>query len=251
MQDGSRTLDKALYLLRVVVADGGRTSVSSLAARLSIPRATANRLIAKLEQQGLLTKAGRGRYRLGYGLTSLVQEAGRGDPRRAVARPILERLARDTGLTAHFGILENDMVTYLVKTGADSDSLFSRENMQLEAYCSAIGKVLLAWLPQDQKELYLAGGPFVRLTSSTITDPEHLRRELQTVRENSYAKDRGEISDDLHCVAVPVMAASAPIIGAISLSAKVPRDPEPCPPRHAPMLHDAAALLFDQLKPFC
>ena len=76
----------------------------------------------------------------------------------------MEDLAKRTGLTVHLGVFEGDMVTYLVKAAGVTDVL-TQEGMQLEAYCSGIGKVLLAFLPLDEREQYLAGGPFVRLTA--------------------------------------------------------------------------------------
>lgn len=72
-------------------------------------------------------------------------------------------------------MLENDMVTYLVREGAEARTIFSEENKQLEAYCSGIGRMLLASLPEPDREAYLAEGPFVALTERTITDPAELR----------------------------------------------------------------------------
>ena len=113
------------------------------------------------------------------------------------------------------------MVTYLVKVDAglsQAAASFTRENAQLEAYCSGIGKVLLAWLPLAERMRYLSGGPFVAMTSRTITDPAALQNCLKTVRTKKFARDDGEIADDLYCLAVPLWTENQPMTAAISIS---------------------------------
>jgi DNA-binding IclR family transcriptional regulator len=110
------------------------------------------------------------------------------------------------------------MVTYRIKTGEGAGSLFTRVGMQLEAYCSGIGKVLLAHLPEAQRRAYFAGGPFVALTTRTITDPTELEDELERVRIRGYAIDDGEIADGLVCVAAPIQAPDGQVHAAISVS---------------------------------
>ncbi|WP_257555252.1 IclR family transcriptional regulator C-terminal domain-containing protein [Sphingobium sp. CFD-2] len=83
-----------------------------------------------------------------------------------IARPLIRKLAKSVGHTVHLGVLEGDMTTYLVKEGRVDDGLLTREDMQLESYCSGIGKVLLAYLSEADRQRYLSGGPFVRLTQN-------------------------------------------------------------------------------------
>jgi DNA-binding IclR family transcriptional regulator len=142
-----------------------------------------------------------------------------------VSRPFLQSLARDCRATAHLGVRDNDMVTYLVKASSSvsrSAKIFTKENFQLEAYCSGIGKVLLAWQPDIERERYLAGGPFVAITSNTITNPKDLRACLERVRNDGFAADDGEIAADLYCLAVPLVSRDRPIEAAISLSFNCP-----------------------------
>jgi DNA-binding IclR family transcriptional regulator len=138
-----------------------------------------------------------------------------------LARPALAELATACNATAHLGVLENDMVTYLVKESAPSAgpaASFTRENAQLEAYCSGIGKILLAYLPEEDRNRYLAAGPFVAMTARTITDPLTLKLALKTVRDKQAATDDGEIAENLYCLAVPVRDRFQDVSAAISLS---------------------------------
>ena len=137
-------------------------------------------MVAAFERGGLVVRGERGRYGAGLGLaelSALYRQAGRFLAR--AGRPELRRLAREMKRTAHLGVLEADaMVTYLVKEAAGNMPIFTREMLQLEAYCTGVGKVLLAHLDDSAREIYLAGGPFVSLTDNTLTDPGLLRAEL-------------------------------------------------------------------------
>jgi DNA-binding IclR family transcriptional regulator len=128
-------------------------------------------------------------------------------------------------MTAHLGVLDGDMVTYLIKESASQVDLFTRENMQLEAYCSAIGKILLAHLTAPALAAYLAAGPFVRLTPNTVIDPAEIQGHLEMVRQTDIAIDNQEVAEDLVCLAVPTRSSTGQVIAAISCS-QMPPFPE-------------------------
>lgn len=214
----SRTLDKALDLLIALGVDGGRQSFADIAETVGIPFSTARRFGAVFESRQLIVRQKAGRYLPGPALLEMAE----GMPRRSVfvamARPVLMTLSRNLGMTAHLGVLEDQMVTYLCKASAECTPLFTREGMQLEAYCSGIGKVLLAAMADDELGRYLAGGSLVALTPNTIIDPDELRTELALVRTNGWAMEDGEVVPGLACLATPVTDASGLIWAAISVS---------------------------------
>ena len=149
MRQGTQSLERALTLLEAIVGDDGGTPASGVAAELGITPSTARRLVSAMKRRGFLVTIGHGRYAAGPRLTAL---AGAVAPHRDLleaARPVLRRLAREEGWAAHLGTLDADMVTYLVKEGGDN--LFTREGAQLEAYCTGIGKALLAAAPRTAR----------------------------------------------------------------------------------------------------
>jgi len=214
----SGTLAKGLRLLEALLSDAGRTGLAATARTLNIPPATAHRLAVTFEADGYVERAGKGIYMPGPRLRGLVSSADRRDRISVLLRKPLARLASEFGAYGHAGILEENMVTYIVKERGGASDLFTVEQMQLEAYCSAIGKVLLAALPDDQLAAYLDQGPFIALTANTITDPEVLKKELLGVRDGWIAYDRHEVSSDLYCIAVPVRSNAGEVRGAMSLS---------------------------------
>jgi DNA-binding IclR family transcriptional regulator len=211
-----QSLHKGLRLLELLLDDSH--GIVGAAAACDMPISTAHRMLATLRKSGFLLQPNRGCYLPGPMLTALGGALRYREVIARVARPVLDGLARRTGLTAHLGVFDTDMVTYLVKAGGCMPML-TRENMQLEAYCSGIGKVLLANLSREEADVYLATGPFVRLTEATIVDPLMLAQTLDDVRRSGVAFDAGEFQQDLFCVAVPVLSPRGDVCAAISLSA--------------------------------
>jgi DNA-binding IclR family transcriptional regulator len=167
-----------------------------------------------------LARVGRGRYALGATLIAMADTHALHRLIAALGAPIVRALAQRTGLAAHLGVFEGDMVTYLIKAGRDSARIFTKEGMQLEAYCSGIGKVLLAHLPAAERRRYLATGPFIELTPNTITDPRALASALDDVRARGFACDNCEIDLNLRCIAAPVRNAASEVVAAISVSSR-------------------------------
>jgi DNA-binding IclR family transcriptional regulator len=221
LPSGNASLEKGLDLFSLISGDRGKTQLSQLAGDLQLPRSTLYRMVGVLERAGLVTRLARGRYDVGLKLAEHLEGISIKSQMARIARPVLRELAMASGATAHLGVLEQDMVTYLVKETAPAAAeaaSFTRENAQLEAYCSGIGKVLLANLPEAERSKYLENGPFVAMTTRTITDPAALRTALRHVRDRQHAIDDGEIADDLYCLAVPVRDRFEDVTAAISLS---------------------------------
>lgn len=205
--DGAAVLIRAFALFERMLADRGNTAFAVIARDMALPSSTAYRLVAALERAGFVCRVGRGRYDVGMRVIESLAGISARDLLAKVARPVLNRLARRARATVHLGVWEGDMVTYLVKTTGRAARLmptFTREDTQLEAYCTGIGKMLLAHLPEGAQQSYVTAGPFVALTSRTITDPAELLAAFRLIRKRGYAIDDGETADDLYCIAVPL-----------------------------------------------
>lgn len=221
MRDGTPhilSLKRTLSMLEAVIADGGRSNMSGLARQIGMPIATAHRQVTTLVAEGYLTPSGGGRHVAGSRLLGLLHRLDEKQIVANVAAPLLHQLAARVRSVVQLGTFENDMVTYRIKTGRGASDLFTRVGMQMEAYCSGMGKVLLAHLPKGEREAYLSGGPFVALTERTIVDPDRLREELDAVFEQGYAIDDEEIAPGLRCMAVPLRNSNGTVIAAISVS---------------------------------
>ena len=203
-------------MLEAVIADSGKSSVAELARAIGVPVSTAHRQVATLVAEGYLAPGYGGGHSAGPRLLGLLHRLDAKQIIVNAAAPMVHSLARTLRTVVQLGTLENDMVTYRIKTGPGATSLFTEVGMQLEAYCSGIGKVLLAHLPDAERDAYLAGGPFPALTARTITKPSDLQDELRKVRAQGYAFDNGEIVEGMSCVAVPIGHSEQPIVAALS-----------------------------------
>lgn len=240
---------RTLALLEAVIYDGARSNVSDIARQIGMAVPTAHRQIATLVAAGYLVSTGRGLHVAGPRLRSLLQRVDEKQIITACAAPLLHELSVKVRSVVQLGTLENDMVTYRLKTGRGAGDLFTRTGMQLEAYCSGIGKVLLAHLPDAEREAYLANGPFVPLTPHTIVDGGALRTELETVRRQGFARDEGEIADDLFCLAVPIRSGAATPSAAISVARTKAEREQRSEDEILALLLDTAAEIATRLVP--
>jgi DNA-binding IclR family transcriptional regulator len=209
--------DRTLDVLEAVVA-AERISLPKIASECGLPHATAHRILQVLVGRGYVSRITRGEYRPGSTLSTLAGQAPPADLLAETARPLLKALSKTCRKHVHMGLLESDMVTYLVKLPYGRKRIHSAEGQQLEAYCSGLGKVLLAQLRPDELDAYLSAGALVALTPKTITDQGLLRAEIVRVRQSGWAIDNEEIAVGLRCLAVPVKDAAGKTIAAISAS---------------------------------
>jgi IclR family acetate operon transcriptional repressor len=244
---GTKTLDKAITILKLAIDSERPRNAKEIAEVISLPPATVYRHLAVFEKQGLVRRSPQGSLGPGADLIALVDRGLLHRLLATAARPILAEVSRKLKMISHIGVYENEMVTYLVKSEPEGQKVFTRENEQLEAYCSGIGKILLAELPGQELEAYLSTGPFPALTDSTVTDPEKLRQVLAITREEGFATDSGEIEPGLYCLAVPLRNLEGEAIAALSVSCRNVKTYEAEKDRMRKVLTDAAVKLRESL----
>lgn len=213
---------KAFAILKGFHSPDEWLTCQELSLRANLPKASGHRLVQTLEEIGAVVRGPHGRYQLGMLFVSFSRNVAPHTLLRRVADPILCDLAKDLELTVHMGILSGGMVTYLSKIAVPGPfQPHTRLDAQLEAYCTGLGKVLLADLPDEQLDSFMLDGALVALTPFTITNPNRLRAELAKVRYQGYADDDRETRVDMRCIAVPVRDIHGSIIAAISCTGPV------------------------------
>lgn len=200
-------------------------TLTDLAAHLGQSKATIFRVLHTLEQFGYLAKdATTGRYGLGLRLHALGSAAMRHEQLRWQALPPLQDLAEATGETVHVGILhEGVVVTVQIVEGTHAVRMHSAVGKRSPAHASALGKVLLAHLPDAEVDAVIAAQGLARFTANTITTPEALRGALHRVRLDGIARDEEEIEPGLRCIAAPITDRSGRPTAALAISAPASR----------------------------
>src|SRR4051812_300972 len=192
---------KALELLSVFSFREPRLSLAELASRTGIPRATAFRLLSTLEQSGFLDKV-HGAYQLGIKCFVLGNIVAGGLDLRETARPHLAALGETTGETTQIAILDHWQVVYLerILSSRSVGYMRSRAGAILPAYCTGLGKTLLAYKPEAEVRAWAATQKFAALTPNTITSAKRLLKELNAIREQGYGLDDQEREKGVSCI---------------------------------------------------
>lgn len=162
------------------------------------------------------------RYHIGHKLFGLAAGANTETNLVFVAEPVLKELARTSKETSHVAIRSLDEVMTIAKAdGASSIRMSERLGAARPAYCTAIGKVFLAAMPQDQLDEYLARTPLAAFTPHTILDTARLRREIEMIRQAGAAVDNAEFNPDARCIAAPVYDFTGRMCAAIGISGPI------------------------------
>ncbi len=194
-------------------------SLVELSRRSGLPKSTAHRLAEQLRAMGWLERDQRG-YRVGMRLFELGGLAAEQSLLRDPALPHLHTLASRTGLAVQLGVLDTDEVVYLERVIVGSYRLPTRQGGRMPAYCTGLGKAMLAFDEGAAQQVLAADLP--ARASGTLASETRLRDDLQRVRATGVAFDRQESYDGLGCVAAPIRN-SGRAIGAVSVTGPIDR----------------------------
>ena len=215
-----QVLDRALAVLEALSQEGPDLTLAQISATLKLHKSTAHRLMMVLERYKLIEKnSASGRYRLGLKLFELGTKAVSQLDLRERAHPYLERVVLESGETVHLCILDDGEVVYVDKVEpARSVRMASSVGTRNPAYCTAVGKAMLAYLPAAQVEAIVRKQGLRPLTKNTITSLAELKAELAKIRTRGYAIDDEEIEDGVRCVGCAVQGPSGEPFAALSIS---------------------------------
>ena len=247
-----QTVTNALRLLDIFETDE-EIGVTELARRLHLHKNNVFRLLATLEEAGWVEQsADSERYRLGTACLRLARSYARTHGLTRRGRSALEKLARETGETAHLGVLRDFEVVHL--DGEQSPGLLVtglRTGSRMPSHSTALGKVLLGCGPPGTVEAYdrrVVARGVDAYTEETIVDRDKLIEHLHRVAAQGWALDLAESAPGVACAAAPVLDASGRTIAALSVSGPTSRlDRDALEGRIAPAVVAAASALSRQL----
>jgi DNA-binding IclR family transcriptional regulator len=216
---------RALSLLDALAAQGRAIGIAELSKRVRLHVSTVHRLLATLITRGYVRQDPEtGKYALGLRTFVLGQAYLEHMDLRRAAQPALQRLAQRTGETANLVAMDREEAVYLDKAeSTQSVRFFSRIGHRAPLYCTAVGKVLVADLPPEEREELLGRLTLTPLTRNTITDLGALRQELDRVAAQGYALDREECEEGASCLAAPLRDHTGRVVAALGISAPTVR----------------------------
>ena len=220
-----QSVDRALQILALFSHRCPLLGVTEISRAVGLSKGTVHGLIRTLLQQRFLQQDSATRkYRLGLKIYELgIILSGTLEINQKAAGP-LNQLSKETLLECRVAIWDGDSMVITSSVHPRPRAVLPHQfGPRVHAYCSAIGKTVLAFLDPEQVDSYLKRTVFVAFTPSTVTDKQLLAAELELTRRRGYAIDREEAVQGLSCIGAPIYQRSGEIAGAISVSGNTQR----------------------------
>jgi len=215
-----RVLDRAIHVLSAL-SDGKLHTLTRLSEEVGLNSSTVFRILSTLLYHHYVERDEQnGAYKLGLACLELARAYSESSDLRVTALPDLEMLRDDTKETVHLAVLDRHEVVYLDKLpGLHAIGIMSSQiGRRAPAYCTGLGKALLAYQDVEEVKAYFERRGFRCFTDTTIQTVEELTRQLEQIRQRGYSFDFGEHESEVRCVAVPIFDISGRAIAAISIS---------------------------------
>jgi IclR family transcriptional regulator, KDG regulon repressor len=215
----STSLMKGIRLLETVV-DDGEAGISELARRTGINKSNAHRILGTLEDLGYVEKDPESlKYRATLKVFQMGSRVIHRTGLRELALPFLKKLGAEFGETVNLGVLERGEVVYIEKV--ESSEVLRMDlsvGRTVPAYCTALGKVLLAGLSADDQAHYVENTKLEKRTLAAIPQGKEFLDLLAHVRQQGFALDHEELDLGITCIAAPVRNHTGRVLAAISLA---------------------------------
>lgn len=217
------SVEKAFRLVQVFSHEHPSLSVTEAAELAGLTRPTARRILLTCVSLGFAETDGK--YfrltpkvlRLGFAYLSAL-------PYWETAQPYMRRLAGFLNESCSMATLDGNEIVYLTRVPGNRSMVTAlNTGSRLPAYATSMGKILLAYLSPNELDKYLSEVTLVRLTPTTITDPDRLRAELVIAKERGYATADGEREEGIRSAAAPVFARNGHVVAAVNVSANAAR----------------------------
>ena len=218
------SLARGLIVIQAFTQQSSQMTISQLSIKTGLSRAAVRRCLYTLSKLGFAAAEDGSRYSLQPRMLTLSHTFTTSNALSTAAQPILERMSAAHRESFSVSTLDGDDIVYVARTTVNRVMAVDLHiGSRLPAYCTSMGRILLAYMPPEQLELYLARAVLTPHTTRTITTVDKLRLALRNVRRNGYALCDQEFEVGLRSLAVPVYAPSGRVVATINLSGSAPR----------------------------
>ncbi len=220
----SQSLERGLAILSCFTPSRPVLGIADIADHLGMSRSTTHRYVITLVALGYLEQGASRKYRLGLRVTDLGMSALNSTGLREHSHPYLQELRQRTSYTVSLGVLEGPDVLFInrarsFRPGRSEIDLDLHAGSRLPAYCTAMGKLLLANLPETQQRELFSEMKLSRRGPNTITSKKALRDQLEGVRTQGLAVDDEEFAPRLYAISTPVRNEEREVVAAIGMVA--------------------------------
>ena len=218
------SLARGLIVIQAFTQQSPQMTISQLSVKTGLSRAAVRRCLYTLTKLGFAGAEDGSRYSLRPRMLTLSHTYTTSNTLSTAAQPILERMSATHHESFSVATLDGEDIVYIARTQVNRVMAVDLHiGSRLPAYCTSMGRVLLAYLPTEQLEHYLAKVVLTPHTTRTVNSIEKLRLVLRNVRRNGYALVDQEYEVGLRSLAVPVYAPSGRVVATLNLSGNAPR----------------------------
>ncbi len=218
------SLARGLIVIQAFTQQSPQMTISQLSIKTGLSRAAVRRCLYTLTKLGFAGAEDGSRYSLRPRMLTLSHTYTTSNTLSSAAQPILERMSAALHESFSVATLDGEDIVYIARTQVNRVMAVDLHiGSRLPAYCTSMGRILLAYLPAEQLEQYLAKVNLVPHTTRTITSVEKLRLALRNIRRNGYAICDQEYEVGLRSLAVPVYSSSGRVVATLNLSGNAPR----------------------------
>lgn len=241
-------LQRGLRLLQLFSQSERGLTAKQVTKLSGLPFSTVHRFLVNLESAGYLNCSNEGVYHLGVACFEVGQSALSQLDIRRLSLPYLQELNQQTRETIHLTVRHGLFAVYVEKLDSPEQlRIYSRIGASVPLYCTAVGKVMLAFMPQEEREKLLRQLELKRFTPNTVGSMQELRTELYRVEKNGYACDLEEHELHIRCIAAPIWDHTGGIHASLSVTAPMVRMPVSRLRQLAPLIQQAGLRISREL----
>jgi len=214
-----KSVQKAFRILKLFNSYDVRLSLNEISKKLGIPKSTTYNLLDTLRHEDFIEKVDGDMYSLGTGILSLSQNARVNIEIRDPAAPVLRKLADKARESVYLTIKNGDFALYIYAIES-SKRLLARSAVgdRVPLHCTAVGKAILAFLPDEEIQAIISRVGLPTYTENTIGDPDLLMKEITKIRKSGYSIDNSEHELNIYCIGAPILDRKGLVIGSCSVS---------------------------------
>lgn len=214
----TNSLERALSILELIAYKAGGLTNAEISSRLRIATSSTSYILNRLERAGFLQRQpDTGRYEIGIKIVALAHAPLRDMGLRRTAEPVLRRLASQSDASSFVGVLERGHVMIVDKVEKPDLAVIDMDiGVRYPVHSTALGKVLMAHLPENRVELIFNRMPLMKLSPKTIDSKSKLLEDLKKVKKQGYAISDGELFMGIRAIAAPIFGANEEVRAAVS-----------------------------------
>lgn len=214
-----KSAKRVLHIFEILAQYSNGLTIKEISELLNLPQSSVFNLVKTLHSEGYVSQDNEKKYRLGAKLIHIGTSAMDSIDIHSVGKRFLQNLMEQVEETVFMSVLSADELVYVAKIDNNrSIRTTAQPGYRKPLYCTGLGKVFLAFLPNEERERLLQQVTFQKITDNTVMNQGDLEDQLQTFRKNGYSVDDEENEEGLYCLAAPVYGVGNDLKAAISVA---------------------------------